>query len=96
MNIKVGLSKTVNIGNFENIKPSVEVEDSPKFIFRDANGLQTEDIETIEECYERLSELCNRLLNIEVEQITSSLKGLEHKEKDEWVNKYNKIMHKGA
>lgn len=53
MKISVGRENTVNIGNFSNVKPYVKVEDDVK-----------ED-EDVEECYLRLSELCNTLFEAE-------------------------------
>lgn len=69
MKIRVGLSQTIKLGegnSFEFIKPSVEVEDDPKFMYRNAGGMQTEDVETPEECYDRLSKLCHKLLYQEI------------------------------
>ena len=59
MKIRVGVSKTINIGNFENIKPTIEVEDT----------LNTVDGETPEECHERLLKLCTKLFNREERKI---------------------------
>ena len=57
MKIRVGVSKTINIGNFENIKPTIEVEDD------------TQEGETPEECHERLLKLCTKLFNREERKI---------------------------
>lgn len=86
MKIRVGLSKTINLGNFENLKPSIEIEDElQKGNLRD--GLeegkiyQTDDMfdkETPEECYLRLTKLCHRLLAKEIRKFESS--NTEHTE----------------
>ena len=57
MKIRVGVSKTINIGNFENVKPTIEVEDD------------TQEDETPEECHERLLKLCTKLFNREERKI---------------------------
>lgn len=49
MKIKIGISKTVNLGNFENIKPSVSVEDDVL------------DGETYLEGYARIKNICEGL-----------------------------------
>ena len=76
MNIRVGISRTINTGNFENIKPSVEVEDS-----------LLED-ETYEEGYERIKNVCQELFNSEMEYIEEDVK---NEEKKKWTDKYNKV-----
>ena len=57
MKIRVGVSQTINLQNFENIKPTVEVEDG------------TREDETPEECHERLLKLCTKLMNREIRKI---------------------------
>jgi len=66
--IRVGLSQTINIGNFENVRPSVEVEDDPQFKIKTKtiSSLGEKEVETTEECYERLSKLCHKLLYKEI------------------------------
>ena len=93
MKIKFGLGRTIQTVTFENIRPSIEIEDEPQNT-GESNTAAEWIYETPKECYERLSELGNRLLDLEVEKINNNLKNLENKEKDEWVNKYNKTMHK--
>lgn len=57
MNIRIGISKTVNIENFENLKPLVEVEDDVK------------DGETYNEAYIRISKICKTLFTNELSKI---------------------------
>ena len=57
MKIRVGVSKTINIENFENVKPTIEVEDD------------VQPDETPEECHERLLKLCTKLFNREERKI---------------------------
>ena len=57
MKVRVGLSQTINIGDFSNVKPTIEVEDDT------ASG------ETPEECHQRLLKLCNKLFNRELRKI---------------------------
>lgn len=75
MKIRVGLSQTINIGNFENVRPSVEVEDEPQHVGWKENTDGENEIakktklcvyETPEECYDRLSKLCHKLLYKEI------------------------------
>ena len=57
MKIRVGVSKTINIENFENVKPTIEIEDD------------VQSDETPEECHERLLKLCTKLFNREERKI---------------------------
>ena len=78
MKVRVGVSKTINLGNFENVKPLIEIED---------DALENE---TYQECYARLNQICWDIFDKEI----SSLKEkLETAEKDEWINKYHETMH---
>lgn len=63
MKIKIGISKTINLGNFENIKPSVSVEDDL------LNG------ESYSDGYERIKNICEELFEKELNE----LKGEETK-----------------
>lgn len=74
MKIKVGLSKTINIGNFENVKPSVEIEDDLQEIeiLHPKEKYFEQKLETAEECYERLAKLCHRLLVKEIKKFEDS------------------------
>lgn len=95
MKVRVGLSKTINIGNFENLKPSVEIEDELQYINKTYDKkICDKELETPEECYERLYQLCSILLNNEIKKINSSISTLENKEKEEWVTKYKSTMKK--
>lgn len=69
MKIRVGLSQTIKLGegnSFEFIKPSVEVEDE----LQKTGGVDESTTEwlyeTPEECYDRLSKLCHKLLYQEI------------------------------
>jgi len=79
MKIKVGISKTINIGNFENIKPSIEVEDAL---------MENEDYE---DAHERISKICHELFNEELTNVLNIEKG---EEKKKWISKYQETMEK--
>lgn len=78
MKIRVGLSQTIKLGegnSFEFIKPSVEVEDELSHVgWKENTGGENEIAkktklsiyETPEECYDRLSKLCHKLLYQEI------------------------------
>ena len=57
MKVRVGISQTINLGNYSNIKPTIEVED------------ETAPGESAEDCHERLLRLCNKLFNRELRKI---------------------------
>ena len=62
MKISVGISKTVNIGNFENLKPSIKVEDDLL------------ENESYSDGYVRIKKICEKLFHIELRMIEEQQK----------------------
>ena len=61
MKIKVGLERTINLGNYENIRPSIEIED------------EVEANETPEECHLRLTTLRDKLFEKDTEALLDKI-----------------------
>lgn len=57
MKIKVGVERTINLGNYENIRPSIVIED------------EVEANETPEKCHLRLVTLRDKLFEKDVETL---------------------------